>query len=346
MDREEFGRRQAEMTARWMSNVISGQADYAAYIDQRKAAYMDRWREAARFIEDGARVLDIGGGNLWGELLMFFRSRRFDYWYMDVDPNCVAGCKALAATLGFDPSRFDQGFNDELPFPDGAFDAVFSSHCIEHSFDLQKTLDQLWRVIREGGSLLVAIPFGWESNPEHPYFLGPDEWIALIEDAGFEIRVAQIGAEYPESGSDYFIAARRIARNPHGRRLDPADYRKTNFDFIAFDDERISYGREPILAEGHTLCHQADWSISIIPPPGARLVLPIFARHPWSAVVEMRCGQETAVADLFSWFSFVQPGALQLPAGGAGDPVEIRPVGRNPASRGAQCALYGVMVRG
>ncbi len=334
--RAEFAQRQAEMTANWMAAVERNAGDVEAYIRQRQRAYLDRWREAWRFIPDGAKVLDIGGGNPWPDLLR--ELSRFDYHYLDVDPAAVAGARVLGAEVGIDPANFAHGFNDELAFEAGAFDAVFSSHCIEHSFDLAKTMRELWRVLRPAGALLMAVPFGWEPNPEHPYFFGPGEWCALVEDAGFEIRVAQVGREYPETGHDYFIAARKAEMPSAPGRVDPADYRKDSREFIGLDDPRIELRGEIDRRDDHAIC-DGDWSI-LIDAPGAE-VMPVLVRHPWSAIVEIRRGGQRAYADLFSWFSYVQPA---LGPGTAG-PMIINPVGRNPAARASQAALYGVLWR-
>ncbi|HEX3920399.1 MAG TPA: class I SAM-dependent methyltransferase [Caulobacteraceae bacterium] len=344
IERDEFARRQAQMTAAWMSNLVAGNDDYLAYIEGRKAAYAGRWIEALRFVRDGDKLLDIGGGNLWLELLQLIQGRGVNYWYLDVDPECVAGCKSLAQGVGLDPARFEVGFNDRLPYPDGVFDAVFSSHCIEHSFDLSTTFEEIWRILRPGGVLLMAVPLGWEANPEHPYFLTHDDWVALAEDSGFEIRVAQVGREYPELGYDLFIAARKGGSSGEPRRIDPNLRRKTSFDFVPFTDRRVSFTPEPEVRGEHALSFGAGWRISIEPPPGATSVLPIFAHHPWSGIVEVRCGEAVTYTDLYAWFSFAQPTLLELPEGRApGEPVVIRAVGRNPASHGEQCAIYGVM---
>lgn len=151
-DRDTFGLRQAEMTARWFENVKRQHGDVDAYIRTLFAAYLDRWREAARFIPVGSRLLDIGGGNLFEELIHFFKGQRYRYRYIDVDPSSVASSQAIAYSLGMNSFTFQQGFNDLLPFLNSEFDAVFSSHCIEHSFDLPEVVTH--------GETGILIPVG------------------------------------------------------------------------------------------------------------------------------------------------------------------------------------------
>ncbi|MDO7843703.1 class I SAM-dependent methyltransferase [Sphingomonas immobilis] len=342
--RDEFGARQAEMTARWYENVKASHGDVDKYIATRHEAYLDRWKEAGRFIADGSRVLDVGGGNLYPKLLEYFKDRGFRYHYLDVDPACVDGSAALAEAADLAESSFQHGYNDALPFDNDAFSALFSSHCLEHSIDLTSTFAEVNRVLAADGNLLMAVPFGWEANPEHPYFFGPDEWLSLVTDAGFQIRVAQIGREYPENGHDYFIAAKKIS-SPGVSRLNPADYTKESFKLIPHDDPTIYYQGDALVRDDHVIMDGSTWRIDIDVPAGTREVLPIFNRHDWSGIVEAQWGDQVIVEDLYSWFAYVQPVRLTMPGSGQSGRVTLSSHGANPSSHAAQGVLYGVMVR-
>ena len=347
-DRDDFARRQAEMTSRWYEAVKQREGDVGVYIKGRHKAYLARWAEAARFIPKEARVLDIGGGNLFPKLVEFFVKQRFDYHYLDIDAGAVAGSRELARQHGLDPTKFAEGFNDKLSFPDATFDSVFSSHCIEHSIDLDRTFAELNRVLKPGGMLLMAVPFGWEENPEHPYFFTPDLWVALVEDAGFEVRIATIGREYPESGYDYFIAARKVHEGRRWQRISPGEYQKETYAFLPFNSEHIAYsGNHKPRFEGeaqHLL--GMNWAITITLPQPAIQILPILQRHPWSGIVTMERGEgaPAVVQDLFSWIPFIQP----MGTGHRFEPsttATIRPIGRNAVSFDSQGVLFGVLYR-
>jgi len=343
-DRDGFGVRQAEMTARWFENVKRTHDDIEAYIATRHAAYLDRWKEAARFINDDANILDIGGGNLYPALVTFIKKRGFRYNYLDVDPSCVEASRNLAESLDLRHSTFRHGYNDALDFADGSIEAVFSSHCLEHSIDLDRTLTELNRVLADKGNMLMAVPLGWEDSPDHPYFFGPQEWVTLVTDVGFRIRVAQIGCEYPEHGYDYFISAQKTSK-PGRRRLDPGDYRKTSFDFISCFDDRISYKGYSLAQADHIIMIEQDWTIEIAVPPGATEVLPILNRHSWSGIVEVCWGGHTAVEDLYSWFPYAQPLRIANSGPTALESVKIRYRGKSPVSHAGQGVLFGVLVR-
>ncbi len=348
MDRDTFAKRQAAMTSNWYENVKRTHGDVKAYIASRHRAYLDRWQEAGRFIPDGAKILDIGGGNLFPALLEYIKSKRLDYHYLDIDETAVDGSRNLAAEHGFDPNKFSQGFNDQFAFENEAFDCIFSSHCVEHSINLSKTFSELNRILRPDGFLLMAVPFGWEENPEHPYFFNPEQWITLVEDAGFEIRIAQIGREYPEHGYDFFIAARKKAPYLITQRLDPNDYRKENYDYVSFTDPCISYfGNKQITHEGNAAHLRGDdWSIEIKPAVKISAILPIFLNHDWSAAIETSVdGRRPAYTDLFSWFPYVQPVRLGIPPGKSFSPIIVTPIGKNASSRSTEGVFYGFMYR-
>jgi SAM-dependent methyltransferase len=348
LDRDTFARRQAEMTANWYEGVKRREGDVDAYIAGRQIAYLDRWQEAGRFIPDGSRILDVGAGNLYGTLFEYFKRKRLDYHYLDVDESAVVGSAALGARYGFAANKFAQGFNDQFAFADGSFDAVFSSHCIEHSFDLAKTFSELNRILKTDGNLLMAVPFGWEPNPEHPYFLGPDHWIALVEDHGFSVRVAQIGREYPESGYDYFIAARKVQSATGPKRIEPGSYRKDNYQFIPSDSASIrctgNVTRTPDGAAAHM--KGKDWTVTITLPASATEVLPVLVKHNWSGTVQIASHESNSWHDLFAWFPYVQPvrHALRRRAAGS-QQIVMKPTGKNDASWSTEAVLHGVMYR-
>lgn len=55
-----------------------------------------------------------------------------------------------------------------LPFDDASFDSIFSSEVFEHIFNLPEILNELHRVLKPGGHMLVTVPFVWDEH-EIPY---------------------------------------------------------------------------------------------------------------------------------------------------------------------------------
>ena len=53
---------------------------------------------------------------------------------------------------------------DILPFSDQSYDIVLCSQVLEHSFNPEQLLAEMYRVLRPGGFVVLSIPFLW---PEH-----------------------------------------------------------------------------------------------------------------------------------------------------------------------------------
>jgi len=349
MDRDTFAKRQADMSANWYEGVKRREGNVEAYIVKRHHAYLDRWKEAGRFIADGSKVLDVGGGNLYPLLLEYIKSKNIDYHYLDIDAAAVEGSRNLGENFGFNPANFDVGFNDQFEFESEKFDYIFSSHCIEHSINLAKTFSELNRILRLDGMLLMAVPFGWEENPEHPYFFSPDQWITLVEDAGFEICVAQIGRMYPEHGCDFFLAAKKIGTKLIAQRINADDYRKECYKFISFDNSSIAYtGDMQITPEGNAAHLRGDdWLIEISLPACTQVILPVFLNHSWSSQIQILTAPYLSTYhDLFSWFPYVQPCRHAiLKSNVMASHVVIKPIGKNASSWSTEGVIYGAMYK-
>src|SRR5262249_1904877 len=55
------------------------------------------------------------------------------------------------------PGQAVQGSALDMPFPDGSFDLVVSIGCFHHTGNLQRSLDETFRVLAPGGSAFVMV---------------------------------------------------------------------------------------------------------------------------------------------------------------------------------------------
>jgi ubiquinone/menaquinone biosynthesis C-methylase UbiE len=128
--------------------------------DRARKALLD---QAA--IRPGHRVLDIGCGT--GALVTLIKRLHSDVDVVGLDPDPKALARArrkaerAAVTI-----QLDQGFSDELPYPDASFDRVFSSFMLHHlqAGEKEKTLREVRRVLIPGGSLHLLDFGGPESG--------------------------------------------------------------------------------------------------------------------------------------------------------------------------------------
>lgn len=139
-----------------------------------RRALMVKLRRHASGLE-GARLLDIGCGGKPYEHLFSVSA----YIGTDIE------------TSGHDhrSSRVDFFYDGKtLPVEAGAFDIVFSSEVFEHVFDLDALLDEIHRVLKDGGVLLFTAPFIWGEH-EQPYDYArytQFAWADLLTRHGFE----------------------------------------------------------------------------------------------------------------------------------------------------------------
>lgn len=138
----------------------------------------------------GMRLLDAGCGE--GRNLHWFIRNNFDAWGCDNNPAAIRMLQYVARSLNpqFDKNRFITVPIEELPYPDGMFDAVICSavlHFAENPVHFRKMFEHLYRVLKPGGLLFIrmASSFGLEEDLEGAgdgKFLLPDGSLRFLLD--------------------------------------------------------------------------------------------------------------------------------------------------------------------
>jgi ubiquinone/menaquinone biosynthesis C-methylase UbiE len=144
----------------------------------------------------------------------------------------VAGAMVEIAVRRYPQATFAQASAMELPFADGAFDAVVGNNVIQHLGEPQRAAREFRRVLAEGGRVALS---SWDAAERSPFFAavlgsvaaaevpspteapeGPsffqftDDSVfrALLEDAGFEaVAVDSLPVEISVASGDELIAA-------------------------------------------------------------------------------------------------------------------------------------------
>jgi len=77
---------------------------------------------------------------------------------------------------------------DRLPFPDGSFDLVLIGEVLEHLKRDADALDNISRILKQDGVLIVSVPFynDWEDG--HMRIHSPISIIRLLGMAGFQVK--------------------------------------------------------------------------------------------------------------------------------------------------------------
>ena len=148
----------------------SGVADaYAATFAPLCAGTFDAVLAAAA-VRPGTRLLDVGAGT--GALAVAAGRAGAAVTAVDPDPEMVR----LARRTAPDADVREAGLPD-LPFADGAFDAVVSNFVVNHVPDPRASLRELARVAAPGARVVVTV---WPSGQSSQSGL----WAEVIEESG------------------------------------------------------------------------------------------------------------------------------------------------------------------
>ncbi|MBV8081975.1 MAG: class I SAM-dependent methyltransferase [Candidatus Eremiobacteraeota bacterium] len=129
---------------------VANQA-YAHELEAIEPAAYERYVDALAASAARGRVLDVGCGT--GTAVGMLRARGCDAHGCDVSPEFI-GRAAARTGDGFALI----GADGALPYADASFDAVGSCNVLEHVETPSAFLDELNRVLRPGGSLVLATP--------------------------------------------------------------------------------------------------------------------------------------------------------------------------------------------
>ena len=98
------------------------------------------------------RVLDVGCGNRPYQSL-FDASE-----YIGLELDTPENRRNKAADAFYDGRTF--------PFGDGSFDAVICNQVLEHVFEPEAFVEEIARVLKNGGRLLLTVPFVWDEHEQ------------------------------------------------------------------------------------------------------------------------------------------------------------------------------------
>lgn len=144
----------------------------------------------------GGKLLDVGCGN--GNYLYSLRELGWETYGVEMNEQV---CRYVREVLGLTVS---QGTLEEARFPDAFFDVVTMRHVLEHLPDPGRSLAEVHRLLRDGGSALIETPniaslqarffrARWFhlDVPRHLYHFAPATLHALLQKTGFsEIRLS------------------------------------------------------------------------------------------------------------------------------------------------------------
>lgn len=148
-----------------------------------------RARSVLSSVKPGDRVLEVGCGK-----------GRYLRLVTDVYPDAMCvGLDLTGALLSSLPSTVKpvQGYMEALPCRDGAFDVVLSVEAIEHSANRRVAIQEMIRVTKKGGTVLVIdkdqSQWGRLACPRWERWSSVDEVIVLLEEGCESVEAEPVG---------------------------------------------------------------------------------------------------------------------------------------------------------
>jgi ubiquinone/menaquinone biosynthesis C-methylase UbiE len=151
--------------------------------------------------EKPGRILDIGCGS--GKFLYNVREKGWEVYGVEVNRN--------AAELGRNAAGINifAGNLLEANFPDNYFNYIRSNHSFEHIVNPHEILDEIYRILKPGGSLLVGVPnvnginskifksYWWYRGvPVHPYGYSVSTLSRILEEHNFKFCKVTYNSDY------------------------------------------------------------------------------------------------------------------------------------------------------
>ena len=166
---------------------------------EAKFDFVDKMLEWSECPPEPARVLDVGCGI--GGTSRHLAKRlgpNSKVQGITLSPNQVKRATELAAAQGVDNASFQVMNALEMDFPDNTFDLVWACESGEHMPDKKKYVEEMIRVLKPGGTIVIATWCQRETPPEftpeeeanlkflyeewaHPYFVSIEEYVRLME---------------------------------------------------------------------------------------------------------------------------------------------------------------------
>lgn len=183
--------------------------------DRGRKRRVDTWRDALirrqiRSRVPGGRLLDVGCGI--GAFLDTMRDE-FDLWGLDISDYAISRCHDRLPTATLATGSLSEGIPWEV-----TYDAVTAINVFEHLDEPLRAANVVRRHLRPGGLLVAHLPTignalqaavyrrSYDLDPTHIYRPSGEEFIRLVESAGFRTRWSAY-APFIAPGLTYRLAA-------------------------------------------------------------------------------------------------------------------------------------------
>ncbi len=122
------------------------------------------------YFHDGQKVLDVGCGN--GRLVQLLSNKQVDYFGCDISDKLITLAKGKCQQYNFKTFDFQVADIRQLPYQDHIFDIVLAVavlHHLPHPDNRWQALQEIYRVLKPGGLLLMNNWYFWNATANKKY---------------------------------------------------------------------------------------------------------------------------------------------------------------------------------
>lgn len=205
---------------------------------------------------DGKEVLDIACGSGYGTKMLAARAKKV--YGVDVDAPTVQYAKENFAASNI---TYSVGDGAAIPLKDNSIDVVVTFETIEHIADYERFLDEVQRVLRPDGVILVSTPNDVEyaeGNDFHAHEFKKEELVKTLKK---RFRYAE---EYYQATWKYVA----IGREKYFKAEGPSDFPTLNlaplnqdqylYFYIVCSNSKINHEIRPLGALGEHYSYRAE----------------------------------------------------------------------------------------
>ncbi len=193
-------------------------------------------RRAVKMMTDAGYVLDvaIGTGDLAIELLRSGKAQQVQG--IDLSKGMIAVAEKKVEKAGLDRRiGFAEGSVLDLPYRDDSYDAVTCGFGVRNFSDLDKGLQEMYRVLRKGGEVMI-LEFSYPENPV----------IRCVYDCYFSYVLPAVGKLLSRDKTAY-VYLRNSVKNfiwgeTFGSRMRQAGFKDVTFTPLTFGISTVYLG--------------------------------------------------------------------------------------------------------
>lgn len=112
----------------------------------------DITKRCTKLISRGVdRLLDVGSAE--GDNTKFYLNKARRTFALDFNPTFISKGKRRLSSINFVVAK-----SEHLPFKHNSFSVVTLTEVLEHISDEQKTIDEIYRVLKPNGRLILSVP--------------------------------------------------------------------------------------------------------------------------------------------------------------------------------------------